>query len=149
MVSSDPVFFLLELNSVFSDDTDLVDTAVQSPHALYGSSVETNVDFNKVRDACFLKFFPSSTGSEVIESWCEEGPNRFFFQQVSPVCLHVIPSLCSGSIQATSGLSMFQKLLDRPADSTFHLFTLRSQSSPASTCSPALEVSRRDSSRLG
>ena len=78
-----------------------MDTAVQSPHALYGSSAEANVDFNKVRDACFLKFFPSSTDSEVIESWCEEGPNRFFFQKVSPVPLHVIPPLFSGLMQAT------------------------------------------------
>ena len=95
------------VNSRFSEDIDAdLDFALQyttekSPHSLYGSSEETTVDFNEVRDTCFLKFFPSSTDLEVIENWCEEGPNRFFFQKVSPVPLHVIPSLCSGLMQAT------------------------------------------------
>ena len=95
------------VNSRFSEDIDadldfaLQYTAEKSPHSLYGSSEETTVDFNEVRDACFLKFFPSSTDLEVIENWCEEGPNRFFFQKVSPVPLHVIPPLFSGLMQAT------------------------------------------------
>ena len=56
----------------------------QSHYGLvYGSSVEVDIDFKVVQDVCFLKFFPTGADDEVIENWCEEGPNRFYFQQVS------------------------------------------------------------------
>ena len=70
----------------FPEDADLGVDRVQQSHysLLFGSSVEVDIDFNEVQDVCFLKFFPIGEDDEVIEVWCEEGPNRFYFQQVSP-----------------------------------------------------------------
>ena len=70
----------------FPEDTDLGLDGVKQSHfnLVYGSSVEVDIDFKETRDSCFLKFFPIGADDEEIDTWCEEGPNRFFFQQVSP-----------------------------------------------------------------
>ena len=58
---------------------------MQSHYSLvYGSSAEVDIDLKAVRGVCFLKFFPTGAEDEMIEKWCKEGHNRFFFQQVSP-----------------------------------------------------------------
>ena len=69
-----------------SEDTDLGLDGVKRSHInlVYGTSVEVDIDFREVRDPCFLKFYPLGAVDEEIESWFEDGPNRFFFQQVSP-----------------------------------------------------------------
>ena len=66
----------------FPEDTDLgLDGLKQSHYSfVYGSSVEVDIDLKDARDVCFLKFFPPGADDEKIEKWCEEGPNRFFFQ---------------------------------------------------------------------
>ena len=69
-----------------SEDTDLGLDGVKRSHInlVYGTSVEVDIDFREVRDPCFLKFYPLGAVDEEIENWFEDGPNRFFFQQVSP-----------------------------------------------------------------
>ena len=69
-----------------SEDTDLGLDGVKRSHInlVYGTSVEVDIDFREVRDPCFLKFYPLGAVDEEIESWFEDRPNRFFFQQVSP-----------------------------------------------------------------
>ena len=84
-----------------------MDVVKQSHISLvYGSYVEVDIDINEVRDPCFLKFHPTGADDEEIENWCEDGRNRFFFQQVSPVStLDTNP--CSGLMQAPSSLRTF------------------------------------------
>ena len=69
----------------FPEDTDLDLDGVKQSHfcLVYGSSVEVDINFKEVRDPCFLKFYPTGADDEEIDNWCEEGPNRYFFQQVS------------------------------------------------------------------
>ena len=73
------LFGRLRIKRKFSEDTDLgLDGVKQSHYSLvFGSSVEVDIDFKEVRDICFLKFFPTGAEDEVMENWCEEGPNRF------------------------------------------------------------------------
>ena len=70
----------------FPEDTNLGMDGVKQSHIslVYGSYVEVDIDFNEVRDPCFLKFYPTGAEDEEIEKWCEDGRNRFFFQQVDP-----------------------------------------------------------------
>ena len=69
----------IKIQCLFSEDIDLgLDGLNHSHYSLvFGSSVEVDIDFKEVRDICFLKFFPTGAEDEVMENWCEEGPNRF------------------------------------------------------------------------
>ena len=97
----------------FPEDTDLgLDGAMQSHYSLvYGSSAEVDIDLKAVRGACYLKFFPTGADDEVIENWCKEGHNHFFFQQVSPVSTFN-SNPCSGSMQAPTSLRRLLPLPD-------------------------------------
>ena len=127
-----------------------LDCVKQSHYSLvYGSSVEVDIDFTAVRDVCFLKFFPTGADDELIENWCEAGPNRFFFQHVSSD-IHFNSNPCSGLMQAPSSLRRLLLLFDwlayiawRPASPKLRRGSL------VLTYSLAVVASLRGSNKLG